>query len=200
LLTSEGSWQTLLVHARQSQPMGSAQAATLLEFHLPPTNCFVRSWFCVVRGPKPPLHLHNWLSFGKFQDTERFLIPCPRLPPSGETCKNATAPSTHKKKLERFSTNWYPPFCCVCLSCCAAEFGSSRATYKLTCVKKIIKRWIDKHHMAMWWGLVITRRQAQKFILGPNLTAKTRLLSFNKTQSRVATCLLTGHSTLRRHT
>jgi hypothetical protein len=49
----------------------------------------------------------NGLSFDKFQDTERFLFPCPRHvssglphPPSGETCKYATAPSTHKKKLE----------------------------------------------------------------------------------------------------
>ena len=47
-------------------------------------------------------------NFGKFQDTERFLIPCPRhvssrLPPSGETCKYATVPST-QKNLERFST------------------------------------------------------------------------------------------------
>ena len=38
----------------------------------------------------------------KFQDTKRFLIPCPRhvssrLPPSGETCKYATTPSTKKK-------------------------------------------------------------------------------------------------------
>jgi hypothetical protein len=37
----------------------SAQAATLLEFHVPLTNCFVRRWFCVVHGPKPPLHRHN---------------------------------------------------------------------------------------------------------------------------------------------
>ena len=41
-------------------------------------------------------------NFGKFQGTEPFLIPCPRhvssrLSPSGETCKYATAPSTHKK-------------------------------------------------------------------------------------------------------
>jgi hypothetical protein len=41
-------------------------------------------------------------NFGKFQDTERFLIPCPRhvsswLPPTGETFKYATAPSTQKK-------------------------------------------------------------------------------------------------------
>jgi hypothetical protein len=65
-------------------------------------NCFVHRWFCVVRGPKPLLHHHNWLSFGKFQDTEHFLIPCPhhvssQLPPSGETCKYATAPMTQKK-------------------------------------------------------------------------------------------------------
>jgi hypothetical protein len=56
---------------------------------------------------------HNWLGFGKFQGTQRFLIPCPRhdssrLPPSGETCKNATAPST-QKNLERFSTYWCGP-------------------------------------------------------------------------------------------
>ena len=47
-------------------------------------------------------------NFGKFQSTERFLIPCPRhvssrLPPSGKTCKYTMAPST-KKNLERLST------------------------------------------------------------------------------------------------
>ena len=62
---------------------------------------FVRRWFCAVHGPKPPLHRHNWLSFGKFQDTERFLIHCARhfssrLPLSGGTCKYAKAPSTKK--------------------------------------------------------------------------------------------------------
>jgi len=66
-------------------------------------------------------------------------------------------------------------------------------------IRKNTKCWMDKQHMAMWWGLVTTQRQAQKFILGPNLTAKTRQLSFNRTQSRVATGLLTGHNTLRRH-
>jgi hypothetical protein len=40
-------------------------------------------------------------NFGKFQETERFFIPCPRhvssrLPPSDKTCKYATAPSTKK--------------------------------------------------------------------------------------------------------
>jgi hypothetical protein len=42
------------------------------------------------------------VKFGKFQDTERFLIPWPRhvsseLPPSGETCKYTKAPSAKKK-------------------------------------------------------------------------------------------------------
>jgi hypothetical protein len=95
-------------------------------------------WFCVVHGPKCPLHRHNWLSSGILQDTERFLIPCPRhvssrLPPSGETCKYVMTPIT-QTNLERFSTYWYAPFCCFCLGCCAAEFGSSRETYELPCV------------------------------------------------------------------
>ena len=69
--------------------------------HVPFTNCFVCRWFCVVHDPKPPLHSHNWLSFGKFQDTERFLIHCERhfssrLPPSGGTSKYAKAPSIKK--------------------------------------------------------------------------------------------------------
>ena len=118
---------------RPASSFRSAQAATLLEFHVPLTNFFVRRWFRAVHGPKPPLHRHNWLSFGKFQDTARFLIHCARhfssrLPPSGENCKYAKAPST--KKLERFSTYWYAPFCRVCLGCCAVEFGSSGGTYE----------------------------------------------------------------------
>ena len=56
----------------------------------------------MVHDPKPPLHRHNWLSFGKFQDTEPFLIHCERhfssrLPPNGGTCKYTKAPSTKKK-------------------------------------------------------------------------------------------------------
>jgi len=35
--------------------------------------------------------------------------------------------------------------------------------------------------------------------MGPSPTAKTRILSFNRTQSRFVMCLLTGHYTLRRH-
>ena len=94
-LDSLGRWP------RPASSFRSAQAATLLEYHVPLTNCFVRRWFCAVRGPKPPLHRHNWLSFGKFQDKQRFLIHCARhfssrLTPSGNTCKYAKAPSTKK--------------------------------------------------------------------------------------------------------
>ena len=80
-----------------SQRTGSHSAG----IHVPFTNCFVCGWFCVVHDPKPLLHSHNWLSFGKFQDTEHFLIHCERnfsswLPSSGGTWKYAKAPSTKK--------------------------------------------------------------------------------------------------------
>ena len=51
----------------------------------------------------------------------------------------------------------------------------------------------------MWRGLISTHRQARKLILGPSLTATTRLLSFNMTQSMVVIGLLAGHNTLRRY-
>ena len=55
----------------------------------------------MVHDPKPPQQSHNSLSFGKFQDTERFLIHCERhfsslLPPSSGTWKYAKDPSTKK--------------------------------------------------------------------------------------------------------
>ena len=82
---------------RGTQRTGSHSAGIHVTF----TNCFVCRWLCAVHDPKPPLYIHNWLSFGKFQDTERFLIHCERhfssrLPPSGGTWKYAKAPSTKK--------------------------------------------------------------------------------------------------------
>jgi hypothetical protein len=62
-----------------------------------------------------------------------------------------------------------------------------------------IKCWIDNQHMVMWGNLNSIQRQAQKMILGPSPTLKTRLLSFNRTQFRVVTGVLTGHNTLKRH-
>jgi hypothetical protein len=48
-------------------------------------------------------------------------------------------------------------------------------------------------------GLGDTQRQALEQISGPSLGAKAKFLSFNRTQSRAVTGLLTGHNTLRRH-
>jgi len=53
--------------------------------------------------------------------------------------------------------------------------------------------------VALWRGPCNTQGQAQELISGPNLATGARLLSFNRTQSRVAIRLLTGHNTLRRH-
>jgi hypothetical protein len=47
-------------------------------------------------------------------------------------------------------------------------------------------------------GPCSTQRQARELISGPNLATGARLLSFNRTQSRVVIGLLTGHNTLRR--
>jgi hypothetical protein len=49
---------------------------------------------------------------------------------------SATWNLVHKKNLERFSTYWYVPFCCVFLGCCAAEFANSGGTYELPCIIK----------------------------------------------------------------
>jgi hypothetical protein len=103
------TWQTFLAIARQSRPMATADLSvsqrtcskSSRKLRIPLRNYFFCRWFCVVHGSKPPLHRHNWLSYDKFQDKERFLIPCPRhvslrLPPSCENCKYATAPSRQK--------------------------------------------------------------------------------------------------------
>jgi hypothetical protein len=66
-------------------------------------------------------------------------------------------------------------------------------------IKKKIKRWVDNQHLAMWHGPGSTQRQARKLISGLSLTIKTRLFTFNKTQSRAVIGLLTGHNELRRH-
>jgi hypothetical protein len=66
-------------------------------------------------------------------------------------------------------------------------------------IKNKIKRWVDNQHLAMWCCPNSTQRQARKLISGPSPTSKTRLLSFNRTQSRVVTGLLSGNNTLRRH-
>ena len=51
----------------------------------------------------------------------------------------------------------------------------------------------------MWRGPCSTQIQAHDLISGPDLATSVRLLSLNRTQSRVVIGLLTGHNSLRRH-
>ena len=64
-------------------------------------------------------------------------------------------------------------------------------------IKKKINCWLGNQHTAMQQGLTSTQRQAR--VLGPSPSSKTRLLFFNRIQSRAFIGLLTGHNTPRRH-
>ena len=66
-------------------------------------------------------------------------------------------------------------------------------------IRRKMKRWMEKQHLAFWRGPCGTQRQAWELISNPNLATGARLLSFNRTQSRAVIGLLTGHNTLRRH-
>jgi len=66
-------------------------------------------------------------------------------------------------------------------------------------IRRKMKHWMEKQHLALWRGPCSTQRQARELICGPNLATRARLLSFIRTQSRVVIGLLTGHNTLRRH-
>jgi hypothetical protein len=66
-------------------------------------------------------------------------------------------------------------------------------------IRRNIKSWIEKQHLALWRGPCGTQRQARELISGPNLAIGAQLLSFNRTQSRAVIGLLTAHNTVRRH-
>jgi hypothetical protein len=66
-------------------------------------------------------------------------------------------------------------------------------------IRRKMKSWIENKHVALWRGPCSTQRQARELISGPDLAMWARLLSFNRTQTRVVIGLLTGHNTLRRH-
>jgi len=51
----------------------------------------------------------------------------------------------------------------------------------------------------LWAFRCATQTQTRELISGPNRATGARILSFNRTQSRVVIGLLTGHNTLRRH-
>jgi hypothetical protein len=59
--------------------------------------------------------------------------------------------------------------------------------------------WLVSQHWARWQSPGDTLRQARELIPGPSLGAKAKFSSYNRTQSRTVTGLLTGHNTLRRH-
>jgi hypothetical protein len=65
--------------------------------------------------------------------------------------------------------------------------------------RRKMKRWMEKQHLPLWRGPCSTQRQARELISGSNLATRARLLSFNRTQSRVVIGLLTGHNILRRY-
>jgi len=67
-------------------------------------------------------------------------------------------------------------------------------TQKHSRCKGSVAGWIT----SIWQG-GSTQRQARELISCPSPTARARHFSFNRTQSRVGICLLTGHNTLRRH-
>jgi hypothetical protein len=66
-------------------------------------------------------------------------------------------------------------------------------------IRRKMKCWMEKKHLVLCCGPWSTQRQARELIPGPDLATRARLMSFNRTQSRVVIGLLTGHNTLRRH-
>jgi hypothetical protein len=66
-------------------------------------------------------------------------------------------------------------------------------------IRRKMKRWVENKHLVLWRGPCSTQRQARELIVGPDLAMGARLLSFNRTQTRVVIGLLTAHNTLGRH-
>jgi len=66
-------------------------------------------------------------------------------------------------------------------------------------IRTKLNQWLITQHWAIWGDLGHTQRQARELISGPCPGFKAKFLSFNRTQSRAVTGLLTGHNTLRRH-
>ena len=66
-------------------------------------------------------------------------------------------------------------------------------------IQNKLNRWLANQQWARWQSLGDTQRQARELISGPGLGAKTKVISFDRTQPRAVTGLITGHNTLRRH-
>jgi hypothetical protein len=59
-------------------------------------------------------------------------------------------------------------------------------------IRRKIKCWMVKQHLALWRAPCSTQRQARELISGPNLATRAWLLSFNRTQFRVVIGQLNG--------
>ena len=52
-------------------------------------------------------------------------------------------------------------------------------------IRRKLNCWMGKQHLALWRGPCNTQRQAQELISGPDLATGARLLSFNRTETKV---------------
>jgi hypothetical protein len=66
-------------------------------------------------------------------------------------------------------------------------------------IQNKLNHWLANQHWARWRSLGDTQRQARELISRPDLATKTKVMPFNRTQSRAVIGLLTGHNTLRQH-
>jgi hypothetical protein len=55
-------------------------------------------------------------------------------------------------------------------------------------IRRKMKRWMEKQHLALWRGLCSTQRQTRELISGPNPAKPSVVIG-----------LLTGHNTLKKH-
>ena len=66
-------------------------------------------------------------------------------------------------------------------------------------IRRKLIRWMVKQHLDFCRGPRNTQRQARELITDPDMATGARVLSFNRTQTKVVIGLLTGHNTLRGH-
>jgi hypothetical protein len=89
---------------------------------------------CSICPPLVMRQMSNLAILANFKTQNGFLFPVHAM--FRHDCHLAIKPAStprclvHIKNLERFSTYLYAPFCCVCLGCSAADFGSSGGNYE----------------------------------------------------------------------
>ena len=109
---------------------------------------------CSICPPLVTRQMSNLAILANSETQNDFLFPVHAM--FRHDCSLAVRPAStpwclvHKKNLERFSTYWYAPFCCVYLGCCAAEFGSSGGTYELPCISTCC-RGLWKYKLTLSW-------------------------------------------------